>query len=429
MLRNNRMRVRSVMLAEFERGADEERAFARVCLEFGPKATTLKTLEKWFEKFRKGDTSLADRRDRRQLGGWQSLSADRFAAIQRAVCGTIESRFSLQQFVFDGRFMISRNRFMGAVRMIDLYHSKEIPLNFDLCAALRPPATSVHLEEFRVVDVRRALFRLTFIADGQQQHSIGWCSWDFEERQVVVDGPLVSLGTGLEDWKEVVNADDPSFLHYVVCRNKNEKYRDFYQCVQLNGGQFEVKERVELPENLQEPFLFCDGHLFAFEKSAEHLVTPNFRKLLKISPTAGQAVELPTSGWLEENEKRQTSQLWVGTTLIVRCQLAVSGKFVYRLCSFDLPSLQWKHLEFDFGDELPFLYSDEENLLFVHGHKSKREKGSLYRFAIHRPDRLSAIAWRSVRRRADFDPAFLPYMLKQLPKNSSIRCPFPFANQ
>ncbi|KAI6229721.1 Histone-lysine N-methyltransferase SETMAR [Aphelenchoides fujianensis] len=429
MLRNDRMRVRSLMLAEFQRGADEERAFARVCLEFGPKVVTQKTLEKWFEKFRKGDTSLADRRNRRQLGGRQSLSADRFAAIHLAFCGTIESRFSLQQSVFDGRFMISRNRFMGAVRMIDLYHSKEIPLNFDLYAALPSTATSVHLEEFRLVDVRRALFRLTFIADGQQQHSIGWCSWNFEDRQVVVDGPLVSLEIGLEDWKHVVNADDLAFLHYVVCRKENGVYRDFYQKIRLQGERFEVKERVELPENLHEPFLFNDGHLFAFEKSAERIGNPNFRKLLKVSPTTGQAVELPTSGWLEENKRRQTSQLWVGRTLIVRCEPEVNGKSLYRLCSFDLPSLEWRQLELDFGDELPFLHSDEENLLFVCGYKSSREKDSLYRFAIHRPDRLSAIAWRSVRRRADFDPAFLPYVMKQLPKNSSIRCPFPFANQ
>ncbi|KAI6218375.1 hypothetical protein M3Y99_01712600 [Aphelenchoides fujianensis] len=223
---------------------------------------------------------------------------------------------------------------------------------------------------------------LFFIADGQQQHSIGWCSWNFDERQVVVDGPLVSLGTGVEDWKEVVNADDPSSLHYVICRKEDEKYRDFYQCVQLKDEHLEVGERVELPENLHDSFLFHDGHLFAFKKSAEHLGNPNFRKLLKISPTTGQAVELPTSDWLEENEPRPISQVWVGTTLIVRCRPEVNGKSVLRLWAFDLPSLQWRQLELDFGDELPFLHSDEENILFVHGYRSNREKDSLYRFAI-----------------------------------------------
>ncbi|KAI6195547.1 Histone-lysine N-methyltransferase SETMAR-like [Aphelenchoides fujianensis] len=220
MLRNDRMRVRSVMLTEFQRGANEERAFARVCLEFGPKAITLKTLEKWFEKFRKGDTSLADRRNRRQLGGRQSLSADRFAAIQRAFCGTIESRFSLDTFVFDGRFMISK--FMGAVRMIDLYHLKEMPLHFDFNSLVPPTATSAHLEEFRLVDVRRALFRLKFEVDGQQQQSIGWCSWEFRRAAVV-------------------NADDSSFLHYVVCRKEDGWYRDFYQGIRLQGGRDKLR--------------------------------------------------------------------------------------------------------------------------------------------------------------------------------------------
>ncbi|KAI6192913.1 Histone-lysine N-methyltransferase SETMAR-like protein [Aphelenchoides fujianensis] len=380
MLRNDRMRVRSVMLAEFQRGADEERAFARVCLEFGPKAITQKTLEKWFEKFRKGDTSLADRRNRRQLGGRQSLSADRFAAIQRAFCGTIVSRLGLKRFVFDGRFMTLT--FMGAVRMIDLYHSKEIPLNFDLNPLVPPTATSAHLEDLRLVDVRRALFQLKYELDGQQQRSIGWCSWDFEERQVIADGPLVSLTTRDEYPKPVVNAGHPSFLHYVVCRKEDGRYRDFYQEIRLQGELFEVGERVAIPEKLHEPFLFHDRHLFAFEKSAERIGNPNFRKLLKISPTTGQATELPTSGWLEENEKSQTSQLWVGQTMIVRCEPEVNGKSVYRLWAFDVPSLQWRQLELDLGDELPILYSDEENILFVHGHKSKREKDSLYRFAI-----------------------------------------------
>ncbi|KAI6195536.1 Histone-lysine N-methyltransferase SETMAR-like protein [Aphelenchoides fujianensis] len=382
MLRNDRMRVRSVMLAEFERGANEERAFARVCLEFGPKAITRKTLEKWFEKFRKGDTSLADRRNRRQLGGWQSLSADRFAAIQRAFCGTLGSYFSLDTFVFDGRFMISS--FMGTVRMIDLYYSKEMPLNFDVYAALPPTATYAKLEEFRLVDVRRALCRLKFEVDGQQQRSIGWCSWDFEEWQVVVDGPLVSLTTGEEYPKPLVQEGGIVRIHYVVCRQVDGWYRDFYQCVQLKGGRFEVAaERVELPENLHEPFfLFYDGHLFAFERSAARIWNPNFRKLLKISPTTGQAIKLPTCGWLEENGERQTSQVWIGTTLIVRCEPEVNGKSVHRLWAFDLHSLQWRQLELDFADELPILHSDEENILFVHGYKSKREKNSLYRFPI-----------------------------------------------
>ncbi|KAI6224274.1 Histone-lysine N-methyltransferase SETMAR-like protein [Aphelenchoides fujianensis] len=425
MLRNDRMRVRSVMLAEFQRGADEKRAFARVCLEFGPKAVTQNTLEKWFAKFRRGDTTLADRRKGRRLGGRQALSADRFAAVQRAFCGRMESSFVFEKFVFEGRFMVLP--FQPSVRMVDLYHMKEVPLNFDL----KPPARmTVNLEEFRLVDLRRAFCRLKYEGGGQQQRWAAWCSWDFEERQVAVDGPLVSLGTEEEYWKHVVNAgDDPSLLHYVVAQRVDGELRDFYQCIQLKGGRFEVKQRVALPEKLHEPFLFHNGHLFAFERCAERFGWPEFRKLLKIALATGHAVELPTFGWLEENEKRHTSQLWVGTTMIVRCEPEVNAEFVHRLWAFDLRSLQWRPLELDFEDELPFLYSDDENLLFVHGYKSGREKDSLYRFPINRPDRLSAIAWRSVRRRADFDPAFLPYALKQLPKNSPIRCPFPFANQ
>ncbi|KAI6229970.1 hypothetical protein M3Y99_01119500 [Aphelenchoides fujianensis] len=400
MLRNDRMRVRSLMLAQFQRGADEERAFARVCLEFGPKATTRKTLEKWFEKFRRGDTSLADRRKGRRLGGRQALSADRFAAVQRAFCGRMESSLVFEKFVYDGRFMVLP--FQPSVRMVDLFHMKEMPLNFEL----QPPARMVvNLKEFRLVDVRRAFFRLKYEGGGANSS---------EE----------------EYWKHVVNAgDDPSLLHYVVAQKVDGTFRDFYQCIRLKGEQFEIKERVELPEKLHEPFLFHNGHLFAFEECAERFGWPEFRKLLKISPATGHAVELPTSGWSQENEKRPTSQLWVGTTLIVRCEPEVDGEFVHRLWAFDLRSLQWRQFEWDFGDELPFLYSDEENLLFVHGYKSGREKDSLYRFAINCPDRLSAIAWRFVRRRADFDPGFLAYALKQLPKNSPIRCPFSFANQ
>ncbi|KAI6220064.1 hypothetical protein M3Y99_01624700 [Aphelenchoides fujianensis] len=195
------------------------------------------------------------------------------------------------------------------------------------------------------------------------------------------------------------------------------------QTVEIVGGRLELREDAQLPAFLRFKSALVGGEkILGFQYNN---LFPEFdpTEMIEFSPESGRTVEhaIAMDEELEDAFDDLVKYTWADGRFFVAINSDEGRATAVHV--FDPRTKKWEDAGIRLGAYVcPMLTAADGTLLVRTVEPSFNN--SFYRFYVNRPKSLLEAAWSAVRRRDQFCPGFAARVLRALPPNSPLRCPW-----
>ncbi|KAI6215650.1 hypothetical protein M3Y94_00409800 [Aphelenchoides besseyi] len=417
MDRQQQLRLNAAIYGHFADGASESAAGDRIHSKFGIKLN-LSTIQKWYEKFRDGETIF----NSDEIYEHKSIELDLYANTQRAYLHTFKCLAHSHYFI-DGRYSIIAEK--SELIVVDLFNFKTSKFYIDNQSLpnmkfVFPSYNSYYSLNNMIFPMNLNTIVVIFVS-GDKEY-IGAAKLNFHTSRFSIKNAVEVTWPACS--KYVVGQPETPNSRARVCLIYRDHHFYKYQLIEIeDDGLLQLGTMFELHV---EPDTMCmyENHIYGIVGSGRK---QQFTELLKISITTDERSHfLIDNSFLikHEYEIGYYNCICVGPNLYTT---HFKGDCQY-LFKINLNTMVLEKTDFVFTKYLLEFHSDGKRTLLVTNRNKWNDSDILevYRITINQPDSLFDCAWLAIQRRVQFhDMSLLLYAMNKLPRNSRLRFTLP----
>ncbi|KAI6215773.1 hypothetical protein M3Y94_00424100 [Aphelenchoides besseyi] len=420
MDRQQQLRLNAVIYGHFADGASESAARDRIHSKYGIKVR-LSTIQKWYEKFRDGETIF----NSDEIYERKSIELDQYANTQRAHLHTFKRSPYAQNYFIDGRYSIVADKFELIV--VDLFNFKTSKFYIDNQSLpnmkfVFPSYDPYYGLNNMIFPMNLSTIVVIFVS-GDKEY-IGAAKLNFHTSRFsiknAIEVPCLRCSNHLIGQQKTPNSQAQVCLITRVFDYRSQKY----QLIDIgDDGLLKLGTAFDLPGNMETHCMY-DNHLYGLVRRGYQ---EEFTELLKISITTNERSHFIIDNCFlikHEYEIRYYTCICVGPNLYTT---HFKGDCQY-LFKINLNTMVQEKTDFVFTKYRLQFHSDGERTLLVTNSNKWNDSNNpeTYRITINQPDSLFDCAWLAIQRRVQFhDMSLLSYAMNKLPRNSRLRFTLP----
>ncbi|KAI6222870.1 hypothetical protein M3Y99_01491500 [Aphelenchoides fujianensis] len=427
------LQVHAALLAEFKAKKTFKQAFERVLSEFGSRVIERKDAKKVFNGFKKRPSLGKINRRSFTKQSREFAQSPGFLKTQRA----LDSSFKCKETDTYKHPLDSNGRFhlfyaQQKLQILDSFHGDRRELTFkdNVMFMSRSALTTSKIEQKRVENfcfINSELVAVVFKGNDYREPLLALCSLDYANCQLIVSdcrslrrrvdqlqrvaGERLSFGFTTNNWT------GPTVWTPVEVLVGKKSVNPFTNKSE-DLPKLRMRPAVQLPAGFSKVGVIGSS-VFSFQSNGTQLVEFDLKTKQTIEHKI--AVELDSrvpSLWSQS----ETEQLWAGDLFVL-----VHGgqREVASVFTFDVHEKTWSDPKIQVDDRFRQFVGAADGRLVVRGRKFvKDEIQNFYSFKLRGVKSLQELAWAAVRRRGQFEDGFVDEVLRELPRNIWVRCPW-----